>query len=241
MAHHATLTLWERQLPPKTALPRVNAVPHKRLPRELILPEDIYVNYGYINEEPYEKPDAYVRWMQPNEEELSRQVEYDMDEQGRFSRFTFISSTDIHTVASVDMYWLKAYNEERRKQGTLDAISEELFEIVMDRLEKEWFDLSSRIPKAPVDIRVEDSICEICNDGEAENSNAIVFCDGCNLAVHQGQPVCDDEVRYETEHSCSTRLLWRSLHSRGTMAVQEMHSLSTSTRGMPLLPFEKCK
>jgi hypothetical protein len=102
----------------------------------------------------------------------------------------------------LDQEWLDALNAERKKEQ-LNKVSYEIFEIVMDRLEKEWFDLvrpellpsiafsnspikTKNIPKPDLALPSEDSTCAICDDSEGENSNAIVFCDGCNLAVHQG-------------------------------------------------------
>jgi NuA3 HAT complex component NTO1 len=96
--------------------------------------------------------------------DLAIQVEYDMDDQ--------------------DQEWLDAVNNERKKDQ-LNAVTYETFEIIMDRLEKEYFDLTKNIPKSDYAMPSEDSTCAICDDSEGENSNAIVFCDGCNLAVHQ--------------------------------------------------------
>ncbi|KAF8475395.1 PHD-zinc-finger like domain-containing protein [Russula ochroleuca] len=121
-------------------------------------------SYGYNDFSLFERPQHYIRYIEPLDSELAVQVEYDMDEQ--------------------DQEWLDALNAERKKEQ-LDKISYEAFEIVMDRLEKEWFDLTKNIPKPDLALPSEDSTCAICDDSEGENTNAIVFCDGCNLAVHQ--------------------------------------------------------
>ncbi|KAH9893591.1 hypothetical protein C8Q73DRAFT_761641 [Cubamyces lactineus] len=123
-------------------------------------------SYGYndFNDEFVLPEEHYIRHIEPLESDVATQVEYDMDEQ--------------------DQEWLDAVNQERKAQQ-LDKISYETFEIIMDRLEKEWFDLSKNIPKSDMGLPSEDSTCAICDDSEGENTNAIVFCDGCNLAVHQ--------------------------------------------------------
>lgn len=113
-------------------------------------------------------------------------VEYDMDEQ--------------------DNKWLQAHNLHRRAEQ-VEAIKPAIFEITMTKIEKEWHALEKRIPKPnpkppqthrprsssaaavngePTGAGEEqDSKCAICDDGDCENTNAIVFCDGCDLAVHQ--------------------------------------------------------
>nr|XP_036584733.1 Mst2 complex subunit nto1 [Colletotrichum truncatum]KAF6794383.1 Mst2 complex subunit nto1 [Colletotrichum truncatum] len=113
-------------------------------------------------------------------------VEYDMDEQ--------------------DDQWLEVYNREHRKAHDLELITREVFEIAITKIEKEWHALEKRIPKPnpkppqthrprsssaaavngePQVGEEQDSKCAICDDGDCENTNAIVFCDGCDLAVHQ--------------------------------------------------------
>ncbi|KAI8938083.1 hypothetical protein NX059_005754 [Plenodomus lindquistii] len=113
-------------------------------------------------------------------------VEYDMDEQ--------------------DDAWLEALNHQRDKES-LQSIKPAIFEATVTQIEKEWHALEKRIPKPnpkpPQTHRPrsssaaavngepagqgeeQDTKCAICDDGDCENTNAIVFCDGCDLAVHQ--------------------------------------------------------
>ena len=120
-----------------------------------------------------ESPDApprsnsYFRFVEMSAEDLDELVEYDIDEE--------------------DSQWLQLVNEDRKQQG-LTAVPQEAFEILMDRLEKECF-FESRTTGDSNEVSMynidENAVCVICNDGECHNTNAILFCDMCNLAIHQ--------------------------------------------------------
>ncbi|KAK9475145.1 PHD-zinc-finger like domain-containing protein [Dipodascopsis tothii] len=117
----------------------------------------------------YVRPAAYIRSAEGFGHGARPLAEYDMDEQ--------------------DDEFLALVNGIRAAQFAAAPIPLHVFEIAMTLLETEWFALQQRLPKAPpardAQSEFEDSLCAICNDGECENSNAIVFCDGCNVAVHQ--------------------------------------------------------
>lgn len=81
---------------------------------------------------------------EPMEADFAKQVEYDMDEQGeRHSQDEFSPTrADATTSRLADKVWLDMVNAERKRDGHA-PISYEVFEIVMDKIEKEWFDLVS--------------------------------------------------------------------------------------------------
>ncbi|KAL3235031.1 NuA3 HAT complex component NTO1 [Nakaseomyces bracarensis] len=93
-----------------------------------------------------------------------------------------------------------------------NTMTEEIFELFITILELEWFDLEKRIPPKLADaedtqintmeaqtkkIRYElygsddgtglstDQACAVCDGTISTTTNAIVFCDGCDIAVHQ--------------------------------------------------------
>ena len=82
-----------------------------------------------------------------------------------------------------DETWLDLVNEKRTSDGVAD-VPQMTFEIIMDRFEKEaFFQAGSGKDVGPT--MDDDAVCNICMDGECQNSNMILFCDMCNLAVHQ--------------------------------------------------------
>ncbi|XP_045454255.1 bromodomain-containing protein 1 [Melitaea cinxia] len=110
------------------------------------------------------RPNAYIRFIEKSAEELDGEVEYDVDEE--------------------DTAWLAIINKNRAKQN-LPPVSVDTLELLMDRLEKESYFQATQNGQQTAATVDEDAVCCICMDGECQNTNVILFCDMCNLAVHQ--------------------------------------------------------
>ncbi|MFH4978641.1 hypothetical protein AB6A40_005350 [Gnathostoma spinigerum] len=93
-----------------------------------------------------------------------------------------------------DLLYLKRLNE-LRVEMSLSPISEKLFGHLLDEFEVDCYmrihhDLLSSLTEprefAPCHAEYdEDACCDICRQPDFEADDAIVFCDGCNLSVHQ--------------------------------------------------------
>ncbi|XP_060912886.1 peregrin isoform X3 [Labrus mixtus] len=127
------------------------------------LPEAVFRELDQERPDAPPRPLSYYRYIDKSVEELDEEVEYDIDEE--------------------DYIWLDIMNDKRRRDG-VTPIPQEVFEYLMDRLEKESY-FESHNKADPSTLIDEDAVCCICNDGECQNSNVILFCDMCNLAVHQ--------------------------------------------------------
>ncbi|CAN3360489.1 hypothetical protein DICA1_D12134 [Diutina catenulata] len=166
---HLAPTFSELETAPPTPLPASLArYGYQTTPRGHSEPQKTY-------HRPYQSPPT------PEEEEEAFHVRYDMDEQDAL------------------------YLEWGRTNGVFD-ISPEVLEVAMTFLDLQWAALAPLVADAPTQDRyltletdqdkygnddgivpgsMYDQRCAVCNDSDCDSDNAIVFCDGCDIAVHQ--------------------------------------------------------
>ncbi|XP_039199353.1 bromodomain-containing protein 1 isoform X2 [Crotalus tigris] len=140
-------------------LPNTHGIP----PTTSTLPEPKVHVVEYSPPSAPRRPPSYYKFIEKSSEELDNEVEYDMDEE--------------------DYAWLEIINEKRKSDG-VSVVSQNMFEFLMDRFEKESY-CETQKQGEHQSLIDEDAVCCICMDGECQNSNVILFCDMCNLAVHQ--------------------------------------------------------
>ncbi|XP_072900251.1 protein Jade-3 isoform X1 [Hemitrygon akajei] len=87
----------------------------------------------------------------------------------------------------MDIYWLQAANEELREMGC-SLIPENTMERTIEALERHCYENMNHAIETEEGLGIEydeDVICDVCRSPDSEEGNEMVFCDRCNICVHQ--------------------------------------------------------
>lgn len=143
--------------------------------------------------------------------------------------------------------WLDLIND-RRAELSLPVVSTTEFEGIMDKIEKEAFALAAQDGEADEVPYDDDAVCSICLNGDCENSNAILFCDSCNLPVHQ---VWFNVLRVNNMFLAVTAHGWVlsfahvsgvlrcTVYSRGSVALPPLYSVTKYRSEVLSLPQQR--
>lgn len=86
-----------------------------------------------------------------------------------------------------DVAWLQIANEEFSKMG-MQLLDELTMERVMEEFERRCCDNMSHAMETEEGLGIEydeDVVCDVCQSPDGEDGNEMVFCDKCNICVHQ--------------------------------------------------------
>ncbi|KAK6975597.1 Protein Jade-1 [Biomphalaria glabrata] len=86
-----------------------------------------------------------------------------------------------------DVTWLELVNDDREEMG-LQLINEWNMERMIEELENQCYIKTNALKKTEEGLGIEydeDVACDVCHMLESEDTNEMVFCDGCDICVHQ--------------------------------------------------------
>ncbi|KAJ8271642.1 hypothetical protein COCON_G00105010 [Conger conger] len=100
---------------------------------------------------------------------------------------TLADSTCRYDLNETDTAWLEIANQELHAMGmkTLDEIT---MERVLEEFERRCYDNLSLAMETEEGLGIEydeDVVCDVCQSPHGEDGNEMVFCDKCNICVHQ--------------------------------------------------------
>ena len=87
-----------------------------------------------------------------------------------------------YSADGVDLKWVELLNA-RRLSDEVEVVSVEAFERCLDYFERQ--NESHKELKAASAENDDDASCCVCLRGDSTDSNVILYCDRCNVAVHQ--------------------------------------------------------
>ncbi|CAK1588501.1 unnamed protein product [Parnassius mnemosyne] len=118
---------------------------------------------------------------------LSRDAHYQADKHHLSTTPARAEAACSYDLDATDTAWLKLLNAERARAGA-PAVTEDQLEKVIEDLEVRTWDKIQAIMKSEEGLGIEydeNVICDVCRSPDSEDGNEMVFCDSCNICVHQ--------------------------------------------------------
>ncbi|XP_007501103.1 protein Jade-3 isoform X2 [Monodelphis domestica] len=87
----------------------------------------------------------------------------------------------------MDIFWLQELNEELKEMGC-GTVDENTMEKTVEVLERQCHENMNHAIETEEGLGIEydeDVICDVCRSPDSEEGNDMVFCDKCNICVHQ--------------------------------------------------------
>ncbi|CAM4658912.1 protein Jade-1 isoform X1 [Lepidochelys kempii] len=100
---------------------------------------------------------------------------------------TLADSVCRYDLNDVDAAWLELANEEFKEMG-MPELDEYTMERVLEEFEQRCYDSMNHAIETEEGLGIEydeDVVCDVCQSPDGEDGNEMVFCDKCNICVHQ--------------------------------------------------------
>nr|XP_060625822.1 protein Jade-3 isoform X2 [Anolis sagrei ordinatus] len=140
----------------------------------------------------YTRPRKYIR--------CSNQ---ESSEPGYINILELAESMCRYDLDDMDIFWLQEVNEELAEMGC-GQLDENTMEKMVEVLERQCHENMNHAIETEEGLGIEydeDVICDVCRSPDSEDGNDMVFCDKCNICVHQVSIACPERMEPITKVS----------------------------------------